>query len=213
VSAINRRDAIKALGAAPLVGALDWTSDSVDRAARLVGSRPTAGDAEGTSEEPKFFTAHEWRTVRVLVDDVIPRDARSGSATDAKVPEFMDFMLADADASPTSRLAMRGGLAWLDTECRRRFAHPYADATVAQRRAILDDIAWPAKARPEMRHGAAFFSRFRDLTASGFFSSAMGYGDLQYQGNTFVPVWTGCPQAALDKLGVSYDLMSRREAP
>ena len=32
----------------------------------------------------------------MLVDYIIPRDERSGSATDAEVPEFMDFMLDDA---------------------------------------------------------------------------------------------------------------------
>jgi gluconate 2-dehydrogenase gamma chain len=59
--------------------------------------------------------------------------------------------------------------------------------------------------RPELRHGAAFFARFRDMAAAGFFSSAIGFKDLQYIGNTFVPQWNGCPDTALRKLGVSYD--------
>jgi hypothetical protein len=142
--------------------------------------------------------------VRVLVDYIIPRDERSGSATDAKVPEFMDFLLADSEASPASRVAMRGGLAWLDEESRRRFNKAFVDSSDAQRRQVLDDIAWPAKARPEMSHGVAFFNHFRDLTASGFFSSAMGWKDLQYLGNVAIPEWKGCPPEALAKLGVSY---------
>jgi hypothetical protein len=69
---------------------------------------------------------------------------------------------------------------------------------------MLDDIAWPDRAKPEMSHGVAFFSRFRDLVGSGFFSSKLGVEDLQYRGNTVVMEWTGCPPEALAKLGVRY---------
>jgi hypothetical protein len=55
-----------------------------------------------------------------------------------------------------------------------------------------------------MSHGVAFFSMFRNLTASGFWSSRMGVADLQYIGNAVVHEWQGCPPAALAKLGVSY---------
>ena len=198
LSVINRRAMVKLLGLAPIAATLEWTGVDIDRAARKVASL-----AE-TPFAPAFFTAEEWETVRVLADYVIPKDGRSGSATDAKVPEFMDFILADADASTDARNGMRGGLAWLDSESTDRFGKTFVAASDAQRRQILDDIAWPAKARPEMSHGVAFFNRFRDLTASGFFSSAMGFEDLKYMGNTFVPEWNGCPPEALAKLGVSY---------
>ena len=51
----------------------------------------------------------------------------------------------------------------------------------------------------------AFFSSFRDLTASGFWSSKVGVDDLRYIGNTYVREWKGCPDEALKKLGVSYE--------
>ena len=35
----------------------------------------------------------------MLVDYIIPRDEKSGSATDAKVPEYMDYLLAEKDAN------------------------------------------------------------------------------------------------------------------
>ena len=171
---------------------------------------PTAALPPSHAPLPAFFTAHEWKTVHVLADYVIPRDERSGSATDAKVPDYMDFLLSEKDANPNTQIAMRGGLAWLDNESRRRFAKTFVDSNDAQRREILDDIAWPRKAKPEMSYGVAFFNRFRDMTAAGFFSSAMGWKDLQYMGNVFNPNWKGCPQPALDKLGVSYDLMQTR---
>ncbi len=138
----------------------------------------------------------------MLVDLIIPRDERSGSATDAGVPEFMDFILVEFS---DNRLPIRGGLAWLDAECRQRFDKPFVACAATERTAMLDDIAWPARARPEMSQGVAFFNRFRDLTSSGFWSSEMGVKDLRYQGNTFVQTWNGCPAPALTKLGVRYD--------
>jgi hypothetical protein len=150
---------------------------------------------------PAFFTPHELDTVSVLVDLIIPKDAKSGSATEAKVPEFLDFILNENTGMQTP---VRGGLAWLDDESRERFGKPFLQATDAQRRQILDDIAWPKKAKPEFSQGVAFFSRMRDLTASGFYSSQIGVADLQYIGNTVMAEWTGCPPTALQKLGVSY---------
>lgn len=197
----GRRDAIRVMGLAPIFAALGWDATGVERAARYVAALPPAEDAAYVT---KFFTAREWRTVRMLADYVIPRDERSGSATDAKAPEFVDFMMLDETTGDNGRLAMRGGLAWLDTESRHRFGTSFVGATDAQRRLILDDIAWPKKAAPGMSTGVAFFNRFRDSIASAFYSSAMGWKDLQYVGNTFNPNWNGCPEAATKKLGVSY---------
>jgi hypothetical protein len=114
----------------------------------------------------------------------------------------MDFIILDQESRQTS---MRGGLAWLDAQCRKRFDKTFVECTPDERRAVLDDIAWPERARPEMSHGVAFFNSFRDLTASGFWSSRIGIEDLQYQGNNFMPEWTGCPPEALNKVGVRYD--------
>jgi gluconate 2-dehydrogenase gamma chain len=207
VTDLSRREALLALGTAPLAGLLDWSAPGLARARRLVdslaGARPGAGPG-AAAYTPKFFSAHEWHTVRVLADLVIPRDERSGSATDAKAPEFVDFMLAESDTSERTRIAMHGGLAWLDTEMRRRFGHDFLTASAPERTALLDDIAYPARARPEFHAGSAWFDQFRDRIGGAFFSSAIGWQDLRYLGNVFNPGWNGCPPPALDKLGVSY---------
>ena len=194
---MKRRDAVHVLAAAPLAAALAWTPEAVREAA----ARAREALSRGTPYAPKHFTEHEWETVRVLVDLIIPRDERSGGATDAGVPEFMDFMLGD---DPDLETPVRGGLAWLDHECDDRHGKTFVACTPAERGAVLDDIAWPKRARPEHAAGVAFFNRFRDLTASGFFSSRTGVQDLRYIGNTFVAEWRGCPPEALAKLGVSY---------
>ena len=192
---MKRRDALGAIGMAALTTAFRWTPAEAQHAAKLVRESITP-------YAPTFFTPHEWETVRVLADLVIPRDERSGSATDAGVPEFMDFMMNDR---PDGQIPMRGGLAWLDNEAYERTGKAFIQSTESERAAILDDIAWPKKAKPEMSQGVAFFNMFRDLTASGFWSSKIGVADLDYQGNTFVAEWKGCPDAALRKLGVSYE--------
>ena len=199
MSDIDRREALHILAGVPVAAALDVSPAAVQRAVRAAnGSRQSS-----IPYAPTFFTAHEYDTVRMLADLVIPRDERSGSATDAGVPEFMDTLLAEQ--SESSQTAIRGGLAWLDTECRERFGKSFLDSAEAERQGVLDDIAWPARARPELSHGVAFFNRFRDLTASGFWSSRMGVEDLQYMGNTVVSEWTGCPEEQLRKLGVRYE--------
>ncbi|HEY3278996.1 MAG TPA: gluconate 2-dehydrogenase subunit 3 family protein [Gemmatimonadales bacterium] len=195
---MSRREALQLAGLGSLAVVLDWTPPQLERAAR----RARDSAASGAAFAPTFFTAHEYETVRILVDVIIPKDERSGSATDAGVPEYMDFLMSDG--SDGQRIAMRGGLAWLDIQTRRRFKKAFKECVEQERATILDSIAWPARAAPDMSQGVAFFNSFRDLTAAGFFSSRMGVEDLRYQGNTVVTEWKGCPPEALSKLGVRY---------
>ena len=241
----GRRQLLKLLGSIPLAGGF-----AVSEAQAQSAHERLARQKGASAFKPKFFTPHEWATVRVLVDVVIPRDERSGSATDAQVPEFMDFVLTDPLAEPRQResnqVQMRGGLAWLDRECSLAFGgRRFLEASDAQRTTLLDRIAYTKEPGPSARtglaqsgpqiqpndqtprigssgpgaappedgmlrlgpasHGVAFFNAFRDLTASGFWSSAMGVKDLEYLGNTFVPEWKGCPPTVLAKLGLTGD--------
>ena len=199
MKAITRRAALELLAAAPAAATLVWTP------AEAAQAHTHAADARAKTTaaafKPTFFTAHEYATVRVLVDLIIPRDDRSGSATEAGVPVFMDFMMID---QPRRQVAMRGGLALVERLAASRFGKTFLAAPDAQRRQLLDEIAYTSNPDPGLSHAVAFFSSFRDLTATGFFTSKMGIADLQYQGNVFVAEWTGCSDAALKKLGVSY---------
>jgi gluconate 2-dehydrogenase gamma chain len=198
VTELTRRELVALLG--------------VIAAAAACGRRPEGKSAQGEQQSddtaalmraPQFFTAHEFATVTVLADLIIPADERCGGASDAGVPAYIDFALREVE-DDTMRLAMRGGLAWLDAESGRRFGATFLAAAPDQRIAILDDIAWPARTPTALANGAAFFSDFRDLVATAFWSSRVGVRDLQYQGNEVLTEWTGCPDAALRKLGVSY---------
>jgi gluconate 2-dehydrogenase gamma chain len=195
---ITRRGALQLLGTAPVAAALVWTPAEAEAAQR---ARSQAAAASKTFK-PKFFTAHEYATVAVLVDLIIPKDERSGSATDAGVPEFMDFMMVD---QPRRQVAMRGGLALIDRMCEERFNKRFAACADRERREVLDQIAYTRDVTPARRPAVAFFNSFRDLTATGFWTTRMGITDLEYKGNAFVDEWNGCPENALKKLGVSYD--------
>jgi hypothetical protein len=194
----SRRTVLKAISSAPVAAAFAITEAEAQQAHHQAQAARQTARQTRTPFKPKFFTPHEFATVRLLVDVIIPKDERSGSATDAGVPEFMDFTMAD---QPARQTAMRGGLAWLDAEANRRFDKTFLASTDAERRRILDDISGhgrPAALTP----GVAFFRNFRDLTASGFWTSKMGIEDLGYIGNTFVAEWTGCPADALKQIGV-----------
>jgi gluconate 2-dehydrogenase gamma chain len=218
---VTRRAALKVLGVIPVAGAFgvaDAQQTQPGAPQQPVQPHTTPmPPATATPQPPanaakrKFFTARELRTAGRLADDIIPRDDRSGSATEAGVLDYIDFHMSVRETTDDARTQMRGGLRWIDTESRKRFGVGYHQAKEAQRHEILDDIAGPAsQVKPELRHGAAFFASFRNQVGAGFFSSAMGWKDLRYQGNVFNPQWNGCPQPALDKLRVSYDVMASR---
>ena len=191
---LNRRDTLKLAALAPLASGFTWLAGDAQKARDMA--------AAATSSAPQFFTAPEFELVKVLVDMILPADGRSGSATEAGVHDFMDFMMIDR---PEMQVPMRGGLAWIEYQSLERFGKRFVESTDAQRRELLDLIAYPQQAPPDLSHGVAFFNSFRDLTASGFWSSRMGVDDLQYMGNVFVPEWTGCPPEALERLGVRYE--------
>ena len=198
---MGRREAVQLLAALPFAAAFTLRSAEQERAWRYVENAQRLA-SEGVAFSPRFFTPVEFRTAGVLADMIIPRDDRSGSATDALVPEFMDFMMIDR---PDDQEWMRDGLAWIDAQSNTRFGKSFADAAASEREQILNDVAWPVRAPATMSDGVSFFNRFRDLTSSGFWSSRMGVTDLRYIGNTFNPNWDGCPPEALAKLGVGYD--------
>jgi gluconate 2-dehydrogenase gamma chain len=216
---IGRRSALRLIGTAPIAVAFTLGANEAAAAAEKAATAVKAA-AAGKPYVPKFFNPQEWKTVRLLVDLIIPKDERSGSATDAGVPEFMDYLMNDPTDTDLQRerrqTAMRGGLAWINSVCERRFGHAFADAAEAERTAILDEIAYskdeqedeaemrePRDLRVMVKHGPSFFNSFRDLTASGFWSSKMGVEDLGYMGNRFVAEWKGAPPEVLAKLGLS----------
>ena len=147
-----------------------------------------------------FFTPHEMATITILADIIIPTDDVSGSASDAKVPAFIEFIVKDM---PKHQLPMRGGLRWLDMQCLTQFKNSFADCNKQQQMEIVDAIAFPKKAKPEMKQGVAFFNLMRNLTATGFYTSEIGVKDVGYMGNT-PNKWNGVPADVLKQYNLAY---------
>ena len=147
-----------------------------------------------------FFTPHEMETITVLGNIIIPKDEVSGSASDAKVPDFIEFIVKD---KPEHQVPMRGGLKWLDMECLARYQKPFTECDQKQQMEMVDDIAWPKKAKPEVMQGVSFFNLMRNLTATGFYTTAIGVKDVGYIGNT-PNQWNGVPDDVLKKHNLAY---------
>ncbi len=148
----------------------------------------------------KFFTDHEFATITVLADIIIPKDDVSGSASEAKVPQFIEFIVKDM---PQHQVPMKGGLRWLDLYCIKQYEKPFKDCTATQQIEVVDQIAYPKKAKPEMSQGVKFFSLMRDLTATGFYTSEIGVKDIGYKGNQ-PNQWNGVPEDVLKQYNLAY---------
>lgn len=162
------------------------TKDEAERDAKLLAE--------------KFYTDHELKTITVLSDIIIPADKFSGSASQAGVPAFIEFITKD---KPEFKTPMRGGLRWLDSTAIKRFGKDFASCTPKEQINIVDDIAYPEQAKKEFSQGVNFFTLMRNLTASGFYSSEMGHKDMDYQGNR-PNNWEGVPEDVLKQYGLSY---------
>ena len=178
---MDRRKSIKALLIGTVgAGVLVEACKNSDKKA-VAASADATLDADRMQEEKdylkkltageKFFTEHEMTTITVLGDIIIPKDEISGSASDAKVPDFIEFIVKDM---PDHQTPMRGGLRWLDMQCLKQFDKSFVDCDSKQRIAMVDQIAYPNKAKPEMKQGVAFFNLMRNLVTTGFFTSEIG---------------------------------------
>ncbi len=154
-------------------------------------------------EAEQFFNAHELETVAILCDLILPANDNFGSANDAEVPAFIEFMAKDI---PEMQVTLRGGLMWLDHRTNTEFGTEFKVTPEPQQKQVLDTITYydakvPSSERPlEIQ----FFDLMRNLTLSGYYTTKMGIEDLGYKGNQ-PNVWDGVPEDVLEQHGVSYD--------
>src|SRR5687767_5676232 len=204
---MNRRESLKAIGIGTLSATLLLEAckpKEKEAKAAVIDKEATADRQPVEVERDKklnseiFFTPHEMATITVLADIIIPKDDKSGSASDAKVPEFIEFIVKDI---PDHKWPMRGGLRWLDTQCLNFYNNTFVDCNSNQQIEMVERIAYPDHATHDMKQGVAFFNRMRDLTASGFFTTKMGIEDLGYMGNR-PGKWEGPPADVLKQYGM-----------
>ena len=151
-------------------------------------------------EQEKFFTSDEMATITVLVDIIIPKDEISGSASEAGVPAFLEFIVKDM---PQHQIPLRGGLRWLELFSIKTYGHSFVHTTKEQQLALIDQIAYPERSSKSVQQGVRFFSLLRDLTATGFYTSEQGIKDLDYKGNQ-PNRWDGVPEEILAQYNLRY---------
>jgi gluconate 2-dehydrogenase gamma chain len=189
---VSRRDILKTLAVGAAGGSvLQMIPLEAAEYVHQAVQKEKAASAAG-KYAPKYFSAHQYETLKSLCDTIIPKDDHSGGAVEAGAPEFIDLLTSENE---DYQLKLGGGLMWLDSFCADRYEKPYLDCTPEQRTEVLDLIAYRknAKLNPGLDQGVAFFAFLRQMTASGFYTSKIGIADLQYIGNTSLREFPGCP--------------------
>lgn len=206
---MDRRDTLKTMIMGAVAGGAGATmisgceSDPVIEQAIEIGLGRTPYERRRDEKliEEEFLNDNQMSLLTVLCDIILPASDTAGSASDAEVPAFIDFISKDISSL---KVPMLGGLAWMNNESLKRYAKPFTECSTPEQMKIVDDIAFPDKVSDEMKQGAAFFDRLRGLTLTGYYTSQIGIKDLGYVGNR-PNAWDGVPQEVLDKHGMSYD--------
>jgi gluconate 2-dehydrogenase gamma chain len=183
---LQRREILRVIGVAALAshfpGFTRWA---------YAGAH-AAGDAAPPKPErytPQFFTEPDFAVVSRLTELIIPSDETPG-AREAGVCEFVDFMVA---RDPEQQSPMRTGLTWLQTRSQRDLARPFLALTTAEQVALLESLAYKAKYRADEEEAREFFRRIRELTVMGFYSSEIGYRELDNPALQFHSESPACP--------------------
>src|SRR6267378_1345640 len=188
---ITRRDVLKTLAIGTAGGSVLQAVPL--QAAQHVHRMITQEKSHGAGTyRPKFFSAHQYQTLSSLCDAIIPADEHSAGAVKAGAPEFIDLLTSE---NKNYQLALGGGMMWLDGLCADRFGSTYLACSPAQKKQVLDLIAYRKNAGKDaaLSQGVEFFAFLRRLTSDGFYTSEIGIEDLQYIGNTFLAEFPGCP--------------------
>jgi len=208
---MNRRDTLKYLLTGSVISGFMFMPGCSDETKRALLDQASGAPGYGRTPEEiahdtrlmseTFFTEVERKKIDILVDIIVPADDISGSATDASVPDFIEFMMKDF---PGFQNRMRGGLMWLDHECQARFNSDFLSCSHQLRLQIIEDIAFPDMADENLNYAVRFFTSLRNLTVTGFYTTAIGFEDLGYQGNR-PNNWDGVPDEILQRYGLQHD--------
>ena len=164
-------------------------AQAAEYAHHMIAAEKAAAPAKAYA--PKFFSTHEYKTLRTLCQTIIPPDADSGGAIEAGAPEFIDLLTSE---NKDYQRILGGGMLWLDGVCSDRYDKLYLDCSPEQQKEILDQISYRRNAVLNRgSQGIEFFSFLRNITADGFFTSEIGIKYLGYIGSTYLREFPGCP--------------------
>src|SRR6478672_9219828 len=98
---------------------------------------------------PLTFSKKQHGTVTALCDVILPADEKSPSASQLKVPDFLDeWISAPYPKQQEDRTMILQGFTWLEVESNKRFRKPFIELTQRQKHQICDDICSLRKCVP-----------------------------------------------------------------
>ena len=201
MSDTSRRDLFKIVGTTLLSAELITAQDAKNAHANMPGMAMGGTSAAprslngGPNYVPKYLKPHEFKTLRVLGDLIMPADATSPAASEAGAAEFIDFL-----CSKNEDLAaiFDGGLAWLDQFMIRQYGSDFISSKPVEQTALLDQAYGGRTAAPAVAGGQQFFTWVRNMVVDAYYTSPVGVKDIGYMGNTVVPAPFSVPQEAVD---------------
>ena len=192
IESVSRRALLKSLSMGAVAGSVLRVipMQAAEAAHHMIAAEKA--DAKGGAYIPKYFDAHQYKTLQSLCETIFPADADAGGAIEAGAPEFIDLLTSE---NTELQATLGGGMKWLETTCSTRNGKAYLDCTAEQQKAILDQIAFRKNFEqdPALLEPTEFFILLRNMTADAFFSSKIGIKYLGYKGNTFLTEFPGCP--------------------
>lgn len=141
------------------------------------------------SYQPQFFSPSEYAVIERLTEIIIPSDTTPG-AKEAGVAEFVDFAVS---VDTERQYPMRLGISWLNAHCERLFGKVFLDLSEAQQISVLEPLAYKAKYREGEEDGRKFFAEIKELTAAGFYTTEIGYKEIDNPALKFYAKSPACP--------------------
>jgi gluconate 2-dehydrogenase gamma chain len=138
---------------------------------------------------PQFFNAAEYASVERLTEIIIPTDATPG-AKEAGVAEFIDFMVF---SDPDAQYGFRTGLAWLDAYAEQTAGKKFMDLPLERQISLLEPLGFKDKKQPGQEAGQQFFRMMREYSVTGFYTSEIGYKELDNPSLKFYSESPECP--------------------
>jgi len=183
---IQRREVLRILGtaaaAATFPGFSKWGFACGHVGNAAVPIRPA-------SYQPVFFNAEEYAMVERLTEMIIPSDETLG-ANEAGVAEFIDFMVA---SDTEVQYPFRMGLAWLNAHSESSASKKFLELSGEQQNSLLEPLGFKSKARPGEEDGRKFFALVREYTVTGFYTSEIGFKELDNPALKFYAESPECP--------------------
>lgn len=149
------------------------------------------------------LSQQQLETLTALTDLILPKVGDSPSASELKVPDFIDeWVSAPYDKQREDRTIVLDGLQWTEAEAAKRFKKRFSQLTEAEQKKICDEVSYLPKAKPGYKKAAAQFAKIRNLTVGAYYTTTLGAREAGYVGNTPLPAFNGPPQAVLDQMGI-----------